>query len=175
MNVAVVQQQLNSGVTGDLTNVTPAVVASNSMVRDTNVAIVAKDKVVNAPSSLKPDKHKAVQVIEENQPRVLKDQNGHRSYGPIRSAAAKGVRHSSAAVKSLLRKEGRAKKKTELDGEQTVVADWALSLSRTLSKEGELVSKSTVLPVEKSVEDGDGVVQWIENSTFEGDSQPPQQ
>ncbi|KAK8565064.1 hypothetical protein V6N12_058639 [Hibiscus sabdariffa] len=134
------KQQLNGGVSGDIATDTPDVAALNSMVRDTSVDVAAKDKVVNAPSSLKPDKHKAVRVIEENQ--------------------ARG---------------GRAKKKIELDGEQTVVTDWALSLSRTLYKEGELVSKSNVVSGEKSVESSNGVVQWIENSTFEGGSQPPQQ
>ncbi|KAK8483127.1 hypothetical protein V6N13_104340 [Hibiscus sabdariffa] len=163
-NVAVVQKQLDK----------PALEVSNSMERDASVSIVAEDTVVSVPSSLKPDKHKVVRVIEEAQPRVLKDQNGHQSYGPIRSAAAKGVRCSSVAVKNLPRKEGRVKKNTEFDGERTVVVDWALSLSRSLSTEGELVSKSTEVPAEKSVETSNGGVQWIENSTFEGGSRPPQ-
>ncbi|KAL4290564.1 hypothetical protein GQ457_14G013460 [Hibiscus cannabinus] len=108
----------------------PALEVSNSMECDASVVIAAKDTVVSVPSSLKPDKHKFVHVIEEAQPRVLKNQNGRQSYGSIRSAAAKG----------------------------TMVVDWTLSLSRSLSKEGELVSKSIEVPVEKSVETSNGGV-----------------
>ncbi|KAK8501120.1 hypothetical protein V6N13_030170 [Hibiscus sabdariffa] len=113
MNVVVVQQQLDVGdcevfaidkyvveVSNSMERDTsvvitikdkPAMEVSNSMERDTSVAIAAKDKVVSLPSSLKLDKHKVVRVIEETQPRVLKDQNGRQSYGSIRSIAAKGV------------------------------------------------------------------------------------
>ncbi|KAK8606520.1 hypothetical protein V6N13_030801 [Hibiscus sabdariffa] len=116
MTEVVVQHQLNSRVSGEIVIEKPVVAESNPVVGITSVVIAAKDKVVNAPSSLKPETHKAVCILEENQPRVLKDHNGCQSYGPIRLTAAKGVRRSSAAVKNLPQKEGRVKKKGGLEG-----------------------------------------------------------
>ncbi|KAL4346847.1 hypothetical protein GQ457_17G009160 [Hibiscus cannabinus] len=150
MNVVVVQQQMDVGdcevfaIDKYVVEDKPAMEVSNSMERDTSVTIAAKDKVVSVPSSLKLDKHEVVRVIDETQPR------------------------------NLPRKEGRAKKNNELDGEWIVVTDWALSLFRSLSKKGELVSNSTVVSAKKSVETSNVGVQWIENSTFEGGSRPLQ-
>ncbi|KAK8560223.1 hypothetical protein V6N12_013023 [Hibiscus sabdariffa] len=173
MTKVVVQHQLNSRVSGEIVIEKPVVVESNVVVGETSVVIAAKDKVVTAPSLLKPEKHKAVRILEQNQPRVLKDQNGHQSYGSIRSAAAKGVPRSSAAVNNLPRKEGRVKKKAKLEGKRIAVADWALSLSRSLTKEGVSILKSHGVPVDKSVESGNGAIQWIDNSTFESGFPPP--
>ncbi|KAK8565658.1 hypothetical protein V6N12_059213 [Hibiscus sabdariffa] len=155
--------QLSGGISRD-SEVNTTVAAGLSLsTRDDSVAIAAKDKVISAPTTLKPDKHKAVKIVEESQSRVLKEQNGRQYYGPIRSAAAKGGRRGSATVKSLPRKEGRFKKKTELDGERTIVTEWASSLSRTLSKEGELALKPNMVSVEVAVDSSNDGVQWIEN------------
>ncbi|KAK8512199.1 hypothetical protein V6N12_031926 [Hibiscus sabdariffa] len=140
------QQQLNAGDCEVFVIDKPVVEVSNSMERDTSVVIAAKDKpAMKVSNSMERDTSVAI---------AAKD----KSYGPICSTTAKGVRRSSTVVKNLPRKEGRAKKNIELDGERTVVADWALSLSRSLSKEGELVSKSIVVPAEKSVEASNGGV-----------------
>ncbi|KAK8574145.1 hypothetical protein V6N13_097136 [Hibiscus sabdariffa] len=129
------QQQLNAGDCEVFVIDKPVVEVSNSMERDTSVVIAAKDKpAMKVSNSMERDTSVAI------------------------AAKDKGVRRSSTVVKNLPRKEGRAKKNIELDGERTVVADWALSLSRSLSKEGELVSKSIVVPAEKSVEASNGGV-----------------
>ncbi|KAK8482554.1 hypothetical protein V6N11_028428 [Hibiscus sabdariffa] len=148
-NVVVVQQQLNAGDCEVFVIDKPVVEVSNSMERDTSVVIAAKDKpAMKVSNSMERDTSVAIAAKDKvvSVPSSLKPEKH------------KGVRRSSTVVKNLPRKEGRAKKNIELDGERTVVADWALSLSRSLSKEGELVSKSIVVPAEKSVEASNGGV-----------------
>ncbi|KAK8697705.1 hypothetical protein V6N13_113844 [Hibiscus sabdariffa] len=53
--------------------------------------IATHDTVVNDPSSLMPSKHKAIRVVEGGSKRVMEDNNGHTTYGPIRKTSSKGT------------------------------------------------------------------------------------
>ncbi|KAL4347772.1 hypothetical protein GQ457_17G014470 [Hibiscus cannabinus] len=95
----------NMGIEGNV-NCKGSVDASSQGECGASITIVAKDKIVSVPSSLKSYKHTAIRVIEEGQSQVLEVHNGCPSYGPIRSATAKGTRRSSVAFSNSLTKEG---------------------------------------------------------------------
>ncbi|KAK8656099.1 hypothetical protein V6N13_108658 [Hibiscus sabdariffa] len=84
---------------------------------------------------------------------------------------AKGVKRQSIASKYLLWKGSRSKKRDDLSGNQTDVSEWAAQLSNSLGLEGMLEQSNVLNNVSYPDAHADNEVQWIENSTFEGDLQ----
>ncbi|KAK8619694.1 hypothetical protein V6N13_135976 [Hibiscus sabdariffa] len=60
--------------------------------------VVAYDKVLVTPTSLMSGKHTRNRVIEEGLKRVLKDNNGKSTYGPIRKARTKGATRNTTSA-----------------------------------------------------------------------------
>ncbi|KAK8702656.1 hypothetical protein V6N13_020997 [Hibiscus sabdariffa] len=64
-----------------------------------------------------------------------------------------------------------SKKKDEMSQSQTVVAEWAAHVSKSLSMDGVHGSSSECQITESPVTSVHNEIQWIENSTYEGDVQ----
>ncbi|KAK8654996.1 hypothetical protein V6N13_107588 [Hibiscus sabdariffa] len=130
---------------------------SVGLAKDRNVqpglhgVVAAKGKVIQVPYVLQSEKHVAVQIVDDGSSSALKESN--------------------VVSKSLPRKDARAKKKDDQNRNQTEVTEWAAQLSKSLDMDG-MTRKSNVLPNDTSPgTHDDNEVQWIENSTFEGDLQ----
>ncbi|KAK8564798.1 hypothetical protein V6N13_019949 [Hibiscus sabdariffa] len=156
----------------DMSTVDTVLVTESAFAEIVVVPVVAANgKVVAAPTSLPTGKHMAVRVIDESSKRVLQDHNGNAMYGPIRPTTAKGVKQNSNVAKHVARKDTKVKKRADVQSKQTVVADWASKLSSSLSKEGLMEASSGNVAAVGALAQSN-MVQWIENSTFEGDSKP---
>ncbi|KAK8637456.1 hypothetical protein V6N13_064875 [Hibiscus sabdariffa] len=133
--------------------------------------VAAKGHVVNVPSQLQSDKHVAVQILENGSYSDLLEHNGRPLYAPIQSTYATGVKCHSVTSKTLLQKDSHSKKKDNMSRSQTVVVEWVVHLSKSLVTECAHGSSSERQIVDSSVPPMHNEIQWIENSTYEGDLQ----
>ncbi|KAK8624313.1 hypothetical protein V6N13_065660 [Hibiscus sabdariffa] len=169
-------EQPSDGCTEGLGDVITLVAVAGQETGETTRVIAAKGKVVLGPSSLKPDKHIAIRVVEENDisSRILKENNNRVMYGPICSATTRGAKRVSVAAKPLPRKDVTGKKRGELSRHPITMNDWASNLSRSLTAEGQAVASSKPKDTRSPVGSVDKVT-WVDNSSYEENTLPSQQ
>ncbi|KAK8480095.1 hypothetical protein V6N11_080062 [Hibiscus sabdariffa] len=154
---------------------TLAVVDAIPQMQTTEIAprplVAAMRQVVTVTSQLQSNKHVAVRVIEEGSYNDLSDHNSLPVYGPIHSTYDKGVKRNSTTSKISPRKGARSKKKDDMSRSPTVVAEWVAHLSDSLSMKEVHRSVSERQIVDSSSVPVHNEIQWIEDSTYEGDLQ----
>ncbi|KAK8709809.1 hypothetical protein V6N13_060811 [Hibiscus sabdariffa] len=124
--------------------------------------------MVAAPTSLPSVKHMVVRVIEEGSKRPGKDLVSMSSFVPIHKAIGKNASRNNSLKSGLPRQNGKPKKQEWSGITKVAVSNWVNDMSRELTSGASPIRPSHSDPL-TDVSNTQTGVQWIDNSTFDGD------
>ncbi|KAK8600285.1 hypothetical protein V6N12_050141 [Hibiscus sabdariffa] len=106
--------------------------------------VAARDKVLVQHSFLPEVRHTTICVLEEGAKRVLKNNDGKATCGPIRKANSKGLTRSSLVSNNLPRNGGKIRKNEDEGKKPVAVSDFVSDMTEKLISTGSVGDLSGV-------------------------------